>query len=125
MPEQTPELPASSTEASSEGGSFLDKLKIHKFKILAGTLGIFILVGAVFGAYKFGQRQVQPALQPAPGGQKVFCQEPRPEVCTMECIQNPPYICGSDGKSHCSTCQACSNPKVEWYVFQSTPCQTQ
>jgi len=58
-------------------------------------------------------------------GEKVFCQEPRPEVCTMECIQNPPYICGSDGKSYCSTCQACSNQKVEWYVIQDEPCGTE
>ena len=57
--------------------------------------------------------------------EKVFCQTPRPEACTMECIANPPYICGSDRKSYCSTCQACSNPKVEWYVTQETPCSAQ
>jgi len=71
MPEETPELPvseqetqiqppASPSEASSEGGSFLDKLKIHEFKILGGVLGVLVFIGAVFGAYKFGQRQVQP-----------------------------------------------------------------
>lgn len=58
-------------------------------------------------------------------GEKVFCQSPRPEVCTMECIQNPPYICGSDGKSYCTTCQACSDPKVEWYVTQDNPCSSE
>jgi len=56
--------PASPSEASSEGGSFLDKLKIHKFKILGGILGVLVFAGAVFGAYKFGQRQVQLAPQP-------------------------------------------------------------
>ena len=56
---------------------------------------------------------------------KVFCKEPRPQICTMECIINPPYICGSDGKSYCSTCQACSNPKVEWYVIQDKPCEAE
>jgi hypothetical protein len=56
-------------------------------------------------------------------GEKVFCPDPRPEVCTMECIANPPYICGSDGKSYCSVCQACSHPEVKWYVFQETGCQ--
>jgi len=52
----------------------------------------------------------------------VVCQEPRPEVCTMECIANPPYICGSDGKSYCTTCQACSNSEVEWYIIQEDHC---
>jgi len=322
MPEETPELPVSPRAAvrqSADSGdarqevqiqapSFLDKLKVHKFKILGGVLGVFVLVGAVFGAYKLGQRKVGPGPQPTPTpglvatptpdltadwktytntkygysikypltykedltlldlsrdnslwlqniffyttsplpgggpepwisvivwrkdtdslekwlenhstresfdskkipfvqitlyfgvsdkeeveiagssgfkftsqtmngpvgravvgknqyvyeislwtnnnlkkdpeisknyqnmlstfkftseeavGEKVFCQEPRPEVCTMECIQNPPYICGSDGKSYCSTCQACSNQKVEWYVIQDEPCGTE
>jgi len=53
---------------------------------------------------------------------KTDCKNPRPEVCTMECIQNPPYICGSDGKSYCTTCQACSNKDVAWYSMQATPC---
>jgi len=57
--------------------------------------------------------------------EKVLCPDPRPEACTMECIANPPYICGSDGKSYCSTCQACSNPKIEWYITQETPCSAQ
>jgi len=38
-----------------------EKMKIHKLKILVGILGVFVFVGAVFGAYKFGQRQVQPS----------------------------------------------------------------
>jgi len=58
--------PASPSEASSEGGSFLDKLKLHKFKILGGVLGVLVFAGAVFGAYKVGQRQVQLVPQPTP-----------------------------------------------------------
>lgn len=54
--------------------------------------------------------------------EKINCTDPRPEVCTEECIVNPPYICGSDGKSYCTTCQACSNTDVEWYITQDTPC---
>jgi len=46
--------------------SLVDKLKTHKFKILGGVLGIFVLAGAVFGAYKLGTRQVQPSPQPSP-----------------------------------------------------------
>ncbi|HUS59959.1 MAG TPA: PsbP-related protein [Nevskiaceae bacterium] len=44
----------------------LGKLKIHKFKIFGGILGVFIFAGAVFGAYKFGQKQIQPGPQPTP-----------------------------------------------------------
>lgn len=124
MGEKPAQLPVSEQETQIQTPSFLDKLKIHKFKILGGVLGVFVFTGAVFGAYKFGQKQTQPGSQPTPGGQKVFCKEPRPEVCTMECIVNPPYICGSDGKSYCSTCQACSNPSVEWYIIQDVPCGT-
>ena len=31
----------------------MDKLKIHKFKVLGGILGILVFSGAVFGGYKF------------------------------------------------------------------------
>lgn len=53
---------------------------------------------------------------------KTDCQDPRPAVCTMECIQNPPYICGSDGNSYCSACQACANQNVAWYEMKSSAC---
>jgi hypothetical protein len=53
---------------------------------------------------------------------KVDCKNPRPEACTMECIQNPPYICGSDGKSYCTVCQACSNKDVVWYEMKASAC---
>jgi len=106
-------------------------------------LGVFVLASAIFAAHKLGQKQAQlvPQLTPTPGitatpttfsfldsegssgGEKVFCQEPRPEVCTMECIENPPYICGSDGESYCSECQACSSNKIKWYQFQDLPCR--
>lgn len=185
----------------------LEKLRLHKLKILAGILGILIFAGAVFGAYKLGQKQAQPTPQPSPvencvesatgqtmslteakeialksecvkdGGlkeahfcnessgtwwidleiqkegcapacvvditsqqaeinwrctgakfvtpsenQKILCQNPRPEVCTMECVDPPPYICGSDGKFYCNKCATCANPAVSWYIVQDTPC---
>ena len=54
---------------------------------------------------------------------KTNCTSPRPEVCTEECIVNPPYICGSDGKSYCTTCKACANENVEWYEMKDTSCE--
>jgi len=53
---------------------------------------------------------------------KIDCENPRPEVCTMECTQPPPYICGSDGKSYCSVCQACSNINIAWYEMKNSDC---
>lgn len=55
--------------------------------------------------------------------EKINCISPRPEACTMECIVNPPYICGSDFKSYCTVCQACANKDVEWYEITDTPCK--
>lgn len=55
--------------------------------------------------------------------EKVLCQDPRPEACTAECLQNPPYLCGSDGRSYCSACQACSRPEVEWYILRQGQCE--
>ena len=53
---------------------------------------------------------------------KINCTNPRPEVCTMECAEPPPYLCGSDGKSYCSACQACSKKNILWYETQDSPC---
>lgn len=61
--------------------------------------------------------------QNCPGwSEKTYCQDPRPEMCTLECIQNPPYICGSNDKSFCSVCQACSDKNIDWYETKATPC---
>jgi len=57
------------------------------------------------------------------GSGRIYCKEPRPDGCTMECLQNPPYICGSNEKSYCTICQACSDREVEWYVIQDKPCR--
>lgn len=53
--------------------------------------------------------------------QRVYCKS-RPQICTQECLVGPPYICGSDGKFHCSPCQACADSHVQWYVLQEEPC---
>ena len=63
------------------------------------------------------------ASENCPGwGEMVYCKEPRPEVCTLECVQTPPYICGSTGKSYCSVCQACSDTNVIWYKMRDSNC---
>lgn len=54
--------------------------------------------------------------------ERLLCESTRPQVCTQECIVGPPFICGSDGISYCSPCQACANPQVEWYLIQDEPC---
>jgi len=61
MEEKPAELPVTPQEIQIQSPSFWGKIKVHKFKILGGILGVFVFVGAVFGAYKFGQRQVQPS----------------------------------------------------------------
>jgi hypothetical protein len=53
---------------------------------------------------------------------KTDCTNSRSQVCPMDCIQGPPYICGSDDKSYCNTCVACSNENVTWYKMSTTPC---
>ncbi|MBI3955550.1 hypothetical protein HY338_03830, partial [Candidatus Gottesmanbacteria bacterium] len=37
---------------------------------------------------------------------------------------NPPYLCGSNGKSYCTTCQACADSEVDWYLTQDNPCSS-
>jgi len=61
---ETPAIEQSPTKPPTP--SFQEKLKANKFRILAGVLGILVFAGAVFGAYKLGQRQAQPAAQPTP-----------------------------------------------------------
>ncbi|MBU0576607.1 hypothetical protein KJ707_01655 [Patescibacteria group bacterium] len=57
--------------------------------------------------------------------ERVDCKDPRPEVCTFECTYPPPHLCGSDSKSYCTVCQACSNPEVAWYEMSDNPCESE
>ncbi len=113
-----PELPARQTEPLP----YSSKSLLNKKTILI-IFGFILIAGVIFGAYSLG-KQNKPLQENIE--KRVFCPNPpgiRPEVCTMECIQNPPYICGSNGKSYCNACQACSNKSVSWYITQEKPCQ--
>jgi len=52
------------------------KPRVNKFVILGGILGVLIFIGALFGAYKLGQRQLQP--QPSPSPETVVTPTPDP-----------------------------------------------
>ncbi|MFZ5365807.1 MAG: hypothetical protein ACOZBZ_00760 [Patescibacteria group bacterium] len=84
MEEKPAQLPVSPQEIQVQAPPLLDKLKIHKFKILAGILGVLVLAGAVFGAYKFSQRQVQPGSQPTPTPMVEATPTPQREYYIME-----------------------------------------
>lgn len=93
-------------------------------------LSILLIISSVFAVFFYFQTQKlslelkkYQSIDTNPDEESITCLEPRPEICTMECIENPPYICGSDGSSYCSTCQACSNTNIDWYVTRDTPCE--
>ena len=85
---------------------------------------IFIAVGAAVFVWRSVNKSQEPRSGPTISKpvKLVYCQEPRPEVCTMELRTPPPYICGSDGKAYGNTCQACSQPNVKSYTLQNKPC---
>ncbi len=71
QPEKTPQLPVSEQEVQIQAPSFREKIQAQKKKILIGLgvfFGILILVGAVFGIYKYAQNQIpfEPAGEPTP-----------------------------------------------------------
>ena len=82
MPEEIESQPGEIIEEQPRV-SCLSKIKIHKFKILGGLLGVLVFTGAVFGAYKFGQRQIQPAPQPTPTPEVVITPTPEPTVAEV------------------------------------------
>lgn len=51
-----------------------------KTKILIGVLGVLVFAGAVFGAYKLGQRQVKPGPRPTPTPAAVATPTPDPTL---------------------------------------------
>lgn len=82
-----------------------EKLKLHKWRILGGILGVLVFAGAVFGAYKLGTRQAQPIPTPAPT--LVVTPTPDPtadwqtyksEILSFE-IKHPPYYAPTESIS--------------------------
>ncbi|HUS59962.1 MAG TPA: hypothetical protein VMX76_01100 [Nevskiaceae bacterium] len=57
---------------------FLDKIKVRKWKILSGLLGFLVLAGAVFGAYKLGQKSIYPARPEPSRGEPIEGPTPTP-----------------------------------------------
>ena len=74
--EEKPEVQPKEIVEEQPKTGFLDKLKIHKFKILGGVLGILVVAGVAFGAYQLGQRRIQP--QPSPSPEAVVSPTPDP-----------------------------------------------
>jgi len=92
MTDQAPQLPVSPQEVQIEPPSFWDKLKIHKIKILGGVFGLLFFVGAVFGAYRVGQRQALPesAEEPTPTPAVVTTPTPEPTVTEVSRLSPTP-----------------------------------
>lgn len=95
----------------------LEKLNAHKFKILAGVLGILVLTGAVFGAYKLGQKQVQPGSQPTPSP-TVTCgpcpqfMPPHPDFC-----KDGTLIPGGEDECGCQGPPRCQSSTADWNTY--------
>ncbi|PJE67671.1 hypothetical protein COU95_01115 [Candidatus Shapirobacteria bacterium CG10_big_fil_rev_8_21_14_0_10_40_9] len=89
MPEEIEANPEETIKEQPKAG-LLEKLRIHKGKILGGVLGIFVFAGAVFGAYKFGQRQVQPGPWPTPTPKAVATPTPD-ETANWKTYTNTKY----------------------------------
>jgi len=89
--------------------------------ILVIFLSVVFLSGIFFINF-FGKEKNKTTPSSQISGEKVFCPKSRPEVCTMECVARPPYVCGSNGKFYCNSCEACADKEVEWYIIQESPC---
>ncbi len=68
--------PTEQPEAELPSPVLEQKSRVNKFTILGGILGVLIFVGAIFGAYQLGQKQLQP--QPSPSPEAVVTPTPDP-----------------------------------------------
>lgn len=70
----------------------LSRIKLHKFKILAGVLGVLVFAGAVFGAYKLGQKQTPLAPRPTPTPVAIATPTSLPSETTVPAFSPTPTI---------------------------------
>lgn len=93
MPEETPQLSVSPQETQIQTPSFWERIQAQKKKILIGlgsVLGILILAGAVFGVYKYTQRQIP--IEPTEGPIPTLEATPTPDSTTdWETYTNEEY----------------------------------
>lgn len=73
MLKETPELLVSQQEVQIQPPNLLDKIKVHKFKILVGILAFLVALGIFLAGFMLGQRKIvvellgpQPISQPTP-----------------------------------------------------------
>ena len=93
MPEETTQLPVSPQEIQIQAPSLKERISAQKKKIFIGLgafLGVLILVGAVFGIYKYAQRQIP--IEPAEGPTPTLEATPTPdETADWETYTNTKY----------------------------------
>lgn len=93
MLEETPQLPVSPQETQIQAPSLWEKIQAQKKKILI-ELGVFIVVlilaGAVFGVYKYSQRQIP--IEPTEGPTPTLVATPTPDpTADWETYTNTKY----------------------------------
>ncbi len=79
------------------------------------------ILGQILSTFTFTGNQVS---KPADKNQTIVnCSaNSRQQICSMMCSKPPPYVCGSNGRSYCTACQACQESSVLWYWISNTPC---
>jgi len=117
---QSPQLPVSEQEVQIEAPSFIDKLKLQKKKILIGLgsfLGVLILAGAVFGVYKYAQRQI-PLVHPEQGrGEPAEGPTPTPTQEVTIATDKTEYEQGEIIKITVNN----TSDKPIWYIKETCP----
>lgn len=89
-------------------------LKINKFKVLVGILGILVLGGVVFGAQSLDKKQAQPGFPPTPTVTCGSCPQlmpPKPDFC-----KNGTIISGGRDECGCQMPPKCETTSDKKFV---------